>query len=58
MEYSIRTVKEEDAASIVELLNPIIQAGHTRYWTNSFRWTINLTLFVGFPNEAFFCGGM
>ena len=27
MEFSIRRVREEDAASIVELLNPIIQAG-------------------------------
>ena len=27
MEFSIRTVREEDAESIVELLNPIIQAG-------------------------------
>jgi L-amino acid N-acyltransferase YncA len=27
MDFSIRTVREEDAESIVELLNPIIQAG-------------------------------
>jgi len=54
MEYSIRTVREEDAASIVELLNPIIQAGKYTILDKQLSVDDQIYFIRGFPERGIF----
>ena len=52
MEFSIRVAREEDAESIVELLNPIIQAGQYTAMVEQLSVDDQIDFIVNFLNEA------
>ena len=52
MEYSIRTVREEDAESIIELLNPIIQAGKYTIMDEKLSVEDQIDFIRGFPKRG------
>lgn len=54
MTFSIRRVKEEDAASIVELLNPIIRAGKYTSMSEQLSVQEQLDFMRGFPAQGVF----
>jgi len=54
MEYSVRTVKEADAASIIELLNPIIQAGIYTVMDKQFSVDDQIDFIRGFPARGIY----
>ena len=54
MEYSIRMVREEDAASIVELLNPIIQTGTYTILDEQLSVDDQIDFIRGFPKRGVF----
>ena len=54
MEFSIRTVREEDTESIVELLNPIIQAGKYTIMDEQLSVDEQLDFLRGFPKRGVF----
>ncbi|MEP7136645.1 MAG: GNAT family N-acetyltransferase [Chloroflexota bacterium] len=54
MELIIRPVREEDAGSIVELLNPIIQAGIYTAMDESFSVTDQLDFMRSFPQRGIY----
>ena len=54
MEFSIRTAREEDAASIVELLNPIIQAGTYTILDEQLSVDDQIDFIRGFPKRGVF----
>ncbi len=54
MEFSIRAAREEDAASIVELLNPIIQAGTYTIMNEQLSVDDQIDFIRGFPKRGVF----
>jgi L-amino acid N-acyltransferase YncA len=54
MEFSIRTVREKDAKSIVELLNPIIQAGTYTIMDEQVSVDDQMDFIRGFPERGVF----
>jgi L-amino acid N-acyltransferase YncA len=52
MDLSIRAVKEEDAGSIIELLNPIIEAGKYTIMDEPFSVNDQLDFIRGFPERG------
>lgn len=54
MEFSVRTVREEDAESIIELLNPIIQAGGYTIMDEQLSVDDQLDFIRGFPKQGVF----
>ena len=52
MTYSIRTVREADATSIIEILNPIIEAGIYSIMDNHLQWQTKLNLFADSQHVA------
>ena len=54
MEFSIRTAREDDAESIVELLNPIIQAGTYTIMDEQISVNDQIDFIRGFPKRGVF----
>ena len=54
MEYSVRTVKAADAGSIIELLNPIIQAGIYTSMAEPFSVADQLDFIRNFPMRGIY----
>jgi L-amino acid N-acyltransferase YncA len=52
--YSIRSVREEDAASIVDLLNPLIEAGHYTIMDEPVSPESQIAVIRDFPERGIF----
>ena len=52
MEFSIRPVREEDSGSIIDLLNPIIEAGKYTIMDEPFSIEDQLDFIRGFPERG------